>query len=76
MIIDFYIIVSASRSPPGQVSKRLDFWSSFSQSWGSLVSFLVHFSIIGSTLGALGAHFSVQKRFGPPKVPQEAPPRK
>ena len=49
-------IVSVSRSPPGQAPKRLDFWSSFSQSWGSLVSRLAHFSIIGSTLGMLGAH--------------------
>ena len=39
----------------------------------SLVSILVHFSIIGNTLGALGAHCSVKKQFGPPKVSQEAP---
>ena len=49
-------IVSASRSPPGQAPKRLDFWSSLSQSRGSLVSFLAYFSTIGSTLGALGAY--------------------
>ena len=51
------LIVSASRSPLGQVPKKLEFGSSFSQSGGSLVSFLVDFLIIGSTLGALGANF-------------------
>ena len=56
--------------------KRLVFWSSFSQSWGSLVSFLDQFSIIGGTLGALGPTFNIKKWIGPPKVPQEAKPRK
>ena len=51
------LIVSASRSPPGQVPKKLEFGSFFSQSGGSLASFLVDFSIIGGTLGALGANF-------------------
>ena len=67
---------SASRSPPGQGSKRLVFWSSFSQSWDSLESFLGRFSIIWSTLGALWLTFNVKKWIGPPKVAHEAPPRK
>ena len=70
------IILSASRSLPGQVPKKLELGSSFSQSGSSLGSFLVDFSISGSTLGALGPTFDAQKRLGRPKVPQEAPPRK
>ena len=41
--------------------KRVDFWSSFSYSGGSFVSFLAHFSSLGSTLAALGAHFLITK---------------
>ena len=52
-----HFIVSASRSPPGQVPKKLEFGSCFSQSGGSLGSFLVDFSIIGGPLGALGDNF-------------------
>ena len=67
-------IVSASRSPPGLDSKgstfganfrlapkRVDFWGSFSHSGDSFVLFLAYFSIIGSTLAALGAHFLITK---------------
>ena len=69
-----HFIVSASRSPPGLDSKgstfgahlrlapkRVDFWSSFSHSWGSLALFFGHFSSLGRTLGALGAHFLITK---------------
>ena len=71
-----WLIVGASRSPPGQVPNRLEFGSSFSQSAGFFVLFLVDFSIIGGTLGSLVPTFDAQKRFGRPKVPQGAPPPK
>ena len=74
-------IVSASRSPPGLDSKgstfgghfrlapkKVDFWSSFSHSGGSFVSFLAYFSVIGSTLGALGAYFLITKTVWTTKV--------
>jgi hypothetical protein len=54
-------IVSASRKPPGQVSKRLDFWSSFSQSWGSSVSFLEYFSAPVALREHFGFIFGVTK---------------
>ena len=50
-------IVSASCSPPGQAPERLDFGRFVLQSWCSLVSFMLYFLIIGSTLGTLGPHF-------------------
>ena len=63
------LIVHASRSPPGQAPKTLDFGNSLSQSEGSLVPFLPLLSI-GSTLRALGVKFpfNLQKWFGPPMV--------
>ena len=69
------IILSASRSLPGQVPKKLELGSSFSQSGDSLVSVLVVFSIIGGTLGALGANFSCPKAVRATKgVPRGATP--
>ena len=41
------------------------------------MSCLAHFLIIESAFGSAGGPtFVAQKRFGPPKVPQEAPPWK
>ena len=56
-----FIYVIVSRSPPRQAPKRFCFRNSFSQSWCSLVSFLVHASIIGNCVGALAAHFECPK---------------
>ena len=70
------VIVSASRSPPGQVPKKLEFGSSFSQSGGSLVPFLANFRSLEALWERWGPIFDAQKRFGPPKVPQEAAPPK
>ena len=51
------LIVSASRNPPGQAPKRLDFWRSFSQSGGLFGvifnSFFDHWKHSGSAGGPL-----------------------
>ena len=43
---------------------------------GPLVSFLVHFSIIGTPWERCRPAFNVHRRVGPPKLAQEAPPPK
>ena len=60
----------AQSAAPG--SEKAKLWSSFSQSGSSLVSFCVHFSTIGTTLGAPGAHFL--KRFKPKGAPRSISP--
>ena len=69
-------IVSASRSPPGQALKRLVFWSSF-RNGGAI---WCHFRSLFHSLEAFGERWgltlSAPKRFRPPKVSNEAPPRK
>ena len=67
-------IVSASRSPPGQVSKRLDFWSSFSQSWGLWYNFWFIFRSLGTLWERWGPILVSKNGLGHQRCPRRRHP--